>query len=79
MNTQSMPLSGLALLEEPPGMVAVSGHCSIQAKAGIRFIPAWGLLTCRIDSSGNPTQRSQLFSEGRRGRMNFPDCGPGGC
>ena len=44
MNANDVPLPGLALPKDPPGMVMINERCSMQTNAGRRLIAICGLL-----------------------------------
>jgi hypothetical protein len=45
MTLQPIPLPGLALPEDPPGLVAINEQCSMQAEGNRRLIAVGGVLT----------------------------------
>ena len=67
MNVQPMPLPGLALLEDPPGMVAINKRCSMQTEAGRRLIAVCGILTANYalgDGSAEAMAMVNLIATG---------------
>ena len=62
MNTQPMPLPGLALPEDPPGMVAINERCSIQTEAGRRLIAVCGILTANYALGDGPAEAMAMVN-----------------
>jgi transposase len=62
MNAQPMPLPGLALPEDPPGMVAINKRCSIQTEAGRRLIAVCGILTANYALGDGPAEAMAMVN-----------------
>jgi len=62
MNVQPMPLPGLALLEDPPGMVAINKRCSMQTEAGRRLIAVCGILTANYVLGDGPAEAMAMVN-----------------
>jgi hypothetical protein len=62
MNIQSMPLPGLALPEDPPGLVAINKRCSMQTEAGRRLIAVRGILTANYALDDGPAEAMAMVN-----------------
>jgi transposase len=62
MNLQSMPLPGLALPEDSPGMIAINKRCSMQTEAGRRLIAVCGILTANYALGDGPAEAMAMVN-----------------
>lgn len=62
MNAQPIPLPGLALPEDPPGMVAINARCSMQTEAGRRLIAVCGILTANYALDDGPAEAMAMVN-----------------
>ena len=62
MTLQPMPLPGLALPEDPPGMVAINERCSMQTDGSRRLIAVCGILTANYALGDGPAEAMAMVN-----------------
>ena len=62
MTLQPMPLPGLALPEDPPGMVAINERCSMQTDGSRRLIAVCGVLTANYALGDGPAEAMAMVN-----------------
>jgi transposase len=62
MNAQPIPLPGLVLPEEPPGVVEINRRCLLQTQAGRRIVAVGGVLTANYAVGDGPAEAMAMVN-----------------
>lgn len=62
MTLQPMPLPGLSLPEDPPGIVTINERCSMQTEADRRLIAVCGVLTANYALGDGPAEAMAMVN-----------------